>query len=297
MADLSGASLTELQRWFQAAITGGEAVTTEVATVITASARQHPVERLAVYRRGYRLRLLECLRGSFPALCHLLGQDLFDGFADDYLDACPSQSYTLFQLGERFADHLQCTRPDRDRPPAEQETWVDLLVDLACFERAFAEVYHGPGTETGPIVRAADLPADTDPGWLELTLRPAPCLRVVTTRYPVHGYAAAVARGGAPPLPRAQPAVLAVHRRAYTVLVTELTPPADGLLRALIDGETVTGAATTAGIPPATAPSWIRRWVEAGLFTAWAPRSALGHSPAPTPTPDLAAQQSQPSRV
>lgn len=315
MADLSGASLPELQRWFQAAImrpdmsaampedatvnavTGGEAMTTEVATVITASTRQHPAQRLAVYRRGYRLRLLECLRGSFPALCHLLGQDLFDAFADDYLAACPSRSYTLFQLGEHFADHLQRTRPDRDRLPAERETWVDLMVDLARFERVFAEVYHGPGTETSPILRAVDLPADTDPAWPELTLRPAPCLRLATTRYPVHGYAAAVTRGEAPQLPRAQPTVLAVHRRRYTVLVTELSPPADRLLAALLDGETVTSAATTAGIPPTTAQPWIRRWVEAGLFMACAPRPALGHPPAPTPAPNLAAQQSQPSHV
>jgi hypothetical protein len=315
MADMSSASLTELQHWFQAAImrpdmsaampedarvtavTGGEAMTTEVATVITASTRQHPAQRLAVYRRGYRLRLLECLRGSFPALCHLLGQDLFDAFAEDYLAAYPSRSYTLFHLGAHFADHLRRTRPDRDRPPAERETWVDLMVDLARFERVFAEVYHGPGTETSPIPRAVDLPADTDPAWPELTLRPTPCLRLATTRYPVHSYAAAVTRGEAPPPPRAQPSVLAVHRRGYTVLVTELSPPTDQLLAALREGETLTNAATRAAIPPARAQPWIRQWVQAGLFIACAPRPALGPPPAPTPTPTLAAHQSQPSGV
>ncbi len=243
----------------------------DVSTVLAASTRQHPAERLAVYRRGYRLRLLECLRGSFPALCHLLGRDLFDAFADDYLDACPSRSYTLFGVGEHFADHLERTRPDRDQPPAEREAWVDLMVDLARFERVFAEVYHGPGTETGPVLGTADLPADADPAWPRLTLRPAPCLRLVTTRYPVHGYTAAVARGATPELPRAQLAVLAVHRRAYTVVITELTPPGDRLLAALLCGETVAAAATTAGISPAPVQPWIRRWVEAGLFTAYAP--------------------------
>ncbi len=296
MADLPGASLAELQRWFQGAVmnpdvsaavpedaAAGEAMAGEVATVITASTRQHPAERLAVYR----LRLLECLRGSFPALCHLLGRDLFDAFADDYLNACPSRSYTLFRLGERFANHLERTRPDRDRPPAQREPWVDLLIDLARFERIFAEIYHGPGTETGPVLRPADLPADTDPAWPGLTLRPAPCLRLVTTRYPVHAYATAIARGGQPQPPRAQLAVLAVHRRAYAVLVAELTPPAGRLLAALLDGETVAAAATTVGIPPAAAHPWIRGWVEVGLFTACAPaiRPKVIRSRRPLPQP------------
>lgn len=284
MADLSSANLVELQRWFQTAIMSPDlpaaapagtpasaAITVEAATVIAPSARQNPAERLAVYRRGYRLRLLECLRGSFPALCHLLGQNLFDAFADDYLDACPSRSYTLFRAGEAFADHLERTRPDRGQPPAEREAWVDLMVDLARFERVCTEVYHGPGTETGPVLAAADLPAGTDPAWPGLTLRPAPCLRVVTTRYPVHSYAAAVARGATPELPRARVAVLAVHRRAYTVVITELIPPADRLLAALLDGQTVAAAATTAGIPAASVPPWLQRWVEAGLFAAYAP--------------------------
>jgi len=275
VADLSGASLAELQRWFQAAVMTPDrsaAAPADASTVITASTRQYPAERLAVYRRGYRLRLLECLRASFPALCHLLGRDLFDAFADDYLDACPSRSYTLFRVGERFAEHLERTRPDRDQPRAEREAWVDLMVDLARFERVFAEVYHGQGTETGAVLSTADLPVDTDPAWPKLTLRPAPCLRLVTIRYAVHGYAAAIARGATAELPRAQLAVLAVHRRAYTVVITELNPPADRLLAALLSGETVAAAATTAGISPAPVQSWIRGWVEAGLFTACALR-------------------------
>lgn len=251
----------------------------EVAAVITASTRQHPAERLAIYQRGYRLRLLECLRGSFPALCHLLGQELFEAFAEDYLAACPSRSYTLFRVGQRFVDHLERTRPDRDRRVVEREAWVDLVIDLARFERVFTEVYHGPGTETDPVLRAADLPAVTDPTWSGLALRPAPCLRLVTTRYPVHAYAAAVARGGTPELPRAQPTVLAVHRRAYTVLVTELTPPADRLLATLLGGKTVAAAATTANISLGSAHPVIREWVKAGFFVACTPRSRRKSSP------------------
>lgn len=271
----------------------GDLTPGHVATAITASARQQPVERLAIYRRSYRLRLLESLRGAFPALCHVLGRDLFDAFADDYLDACPSRSYTLFQLGERFVDHLERTRPDRGRPPANREAWVDLLIDLARFERLFAEVYHGPGTETGPVLRAADLPADADPAWARLTLSPAPCLRMFTSRYLVHDYVAAITRGELPPMPRAQPAVLAVHRRAYVVIVTELTPPADRLLAALIGGAAVTAAAGTAGIPPGSTHSWIREWADAGLFThvrTLRPRTSAHCSPAPR-------VRSQPRRI
>lgn len=298
MADLSGASLAELQRWFQAAIMSpgtpvaalADLTPGHVATAITASARQQPVERLAIYWRSYRLRLVESLRGAFPALCHLLGRDLFDAFADDYLDACPSRSYTLFHLGERFVDHLERTRPDRGRPSGKREAWVDLLIDLARFERLFAEVYHGPGTETGPVLRAADLPADTDPAWASLTLNPAPCLRLITSSYAVHDYVAAITRGELPPPPQAQPAVLAVHRRAYVVIVTELTPPADRLLAALIGGAAVTAAAATAGIPPGSTHPWIREWADAGLFTAGAHTPTRGHPSPCSPSPRVPSQ-------
>jgi len=56
--------------------------------------------------------------------------------------------------------------------------------------RRFGPAYHGLGTETSPVLHAADLPADTDPAWAGPTLKPAPCLRLLASRYGVHDYVA-----------------------------------------------------------------------------------------------------------
>ncbi|MGH3851299.1 MAG: DNA-binding domain-containing protein, partial [Pseudonocardiaceae bacterium] len=81
---MRGESLSRTQAWLQAAIQE-PARTTSVCDVITASSKLGPDERLAIYQRGYRARLLECMRTHYPVLCHLLGRDLFDAFAMEYL--------------------------------------------------------------------------------------------------------------------------------------------------------------------------------------------------------------------
>ena len=81
---------------------------------LAASERLTGVEGLAIYQRSYYLRILKCMREQFPALCHALGEEVFIDFARQYLQACPSDSYTLYELGKRFPDYLEKTRPDRE---------------------------------------------------------------------------------------------------------------------------------------------------------------------------------------
>ncbi|MER7842489.1 DNA-binding domain-containing protein [Kitasatospora sp. NPDC096077] len=244
-----------------------------VEAVLAPGARLSPGQCLEVYRRGYRLRLLEAMRGLHPALRALLGEELFDDFALEYLDSRPSRSYTLFQLDARFAEFLADHRPDRDRPAAGREAWIDLVIDLARYERAFAEVYDGPGTEGLPV-RSAAPPGPGD------TVRPAPSLRLLTLSAPVHTYAAAVRRGRPTEDPVPRPVVLALHRRDYVVTATELSGPAHRLLTALVDGRTVRAAAAEADLNEATTRHLLHRWTADGWVLA---------DPLP-PTPDLRRQ-------
>lgn len=197
----SPAELTDLQRWFQDAILdphGQRGGDQEAASaVLTGSSRQTVGERLAVYQRGYRLRLLGSLRACFPALHHLLGPEAFDALAREYVEAVPPSSYTLDHAMQGFPVHLAHGRPDAQRPEDERDPWVDLVVDLARFERAFAEVFS--------------------------SCQPAP-LRRLACRHPVQTYAAAVARGREPAPPEARPVLLTLRRRGHTVVVTEMAP-------------------------------------------------------------------------
>ncbi|MEX2980957.1 DNA-binding domain-containing protein [Streptomyces sp. C36] len=202
MADEAPA-LAAVQRWMQAVILDptGE----DPGHTITASSRLSARERLLVHQRGYRLRLLECMRTLHPGSVHLLGRQIFDQFALNYLDAHPSRSPTLAGLSERFAGHLGRTRPDAVAG-AEREAWIDLLIDLIRFERAFTEVLDGPGPENDAS--------------------PAPPARLFRACAPVHTYLAAVHRGDDPAPPEQRPVRLALIRRDFTVVTRELSPGA-----------------------------------------------------------------------
>ena len=56
-------------------------------------------ERLAIYRDGYRARLVECLADDYPAVRHLLGAEAFEAIAHAYVDKHPSRSPNLNAFG------------------------------------------------------------------------------------------------------------------------------------------------------------------------------------------------------
>jgi hypothetical protein len=222
-------------------------------------------ERLALYRRTYRLRLLGCLRDSYPALRHALGRELFDAFALEYLAARPSRSYTLNALGAGWPGYLEATRPDREAPAGEREHWPSFLVDLARLERMFCEVYDAAGAEGRRQPSAPDLP---DGDWPAATVAPLPCLRLLRARSAVGAYMLAVRRGDDPPLPPAGESFVALGRRDYVVTLTELDRAAFMLLGALARGASVARAAHVAALEPSAAWSLLRDWAERGFFSA-----------------------------
>jgi hypothetical protein len=86
-------------------------------------------ERLAIYQRAYRARLIETLHGMFPRLRRAVGVPLFDEFAVAFLEAEPPRGWTLERLAETFPQWLAETKPD--------EPWANRIADLARREGAF----------------------------------------------------------------------------------------------------------------------------------------------------------------
>ncbi|HEX3733474.1 MAG TPA: DNA-binding domain-containing protein [Mycobacteriales bacterium] len=257
--------LVLVQRWMQGAILDPCGASPGARQILTGSGQLSAVERLGIYLRGYRLRLLDSFRGLHPALCQLLGPDLFEQFVFDYLGAYPSRSHTLFDVDNRFVDHLLQTRPDRNLPAEAREGWIDLIIDLAQFERIFVEVLEGVGAEDSDTVCLADLPREPDDAWLDTTLVAVPCLRLLYTRFPVHRYVEDVRKGRDVAVPLARATPLVVSRCDYVVVVSELEPDAYWLLYALVHGESVRTASRFVDIPQ----GWIllRDWVRRGFFT------------------------------
>lgn len=255
--------LAATQRRMHAALTsldaGGPAA--EAGALVHGSPRLSAQQRLELYRRTYHRRLTGCLRDTYPALRHALGDELFDDFALDYLAANPPRGHSLATLGAALPEHLERTRPDHDLPPHRRERWPDLLVDLATLERAFHEVYDGPGVERLTLPSAADVPCDD-----ALTVQLAPCLRVLRARFAVDEYLLAVRRGERPSLPAAQARYVALHRRDWVVALTPLDAAGHALLTRLAAGEPLGAARAAAGCDADDAGERLRGWADRGLL-------------------------------
>lgn len=118
-----------------------------------------PHSRLDIYAQGYWLRLSACLSADYPALQRLLGDALFAFFARRYLDQQPSQSFSLYGLGDRFPDFLH--RSQSTAAKHEGGTALRFPVELARLEQAIASSVRAQGPE-------GDTPAPLEPAQLLL---------------------------------------------------------------------------------------------------------------------------------
>lgn len=80
-------------------------------------------ERLAIYQRAYRTRLIETLHAMFPALIRDLGEPMFNDFALEFIFSEPPRGWTLERLAETFPRWLAATKPD--------EPWAARIVQMA----------------------------------------------------------------------------------------------------------------------------------------------------------------------
>jgi hypothetical protein len=224
----SPAALHAVQQWMQDALVfPRRAGREQTENLLASSARLTGAEGLAVYQRGYFLRIASCMREQFPALCHALGEALFGDFVADYIRAKPPESYTLYDLGRRFPAFLEESRPDRDLSPGERETWIDFMTDLARFERQVFAMFDAPGHEGK---------AFADSATPDCRLRLQPCFALGAYRFPVPAYYHAVRLDRPAPLPAAAESFVALVRTDYVTHTIPLSEPHYLFLKAMADG-------------------------------------------------------------
>jgi hypothetical protein len=272
--------LAALQRWMLAVIThpagarAGDAQA-QLDKLILPSRQQSAAERMAVYSSAYFARLLEVLRELFPCLRFAVGDELFDQFAVQYVEAHPPGSYTLHRLADEFAEFLEATRPRDD-------DWLGFVVDLARLEHAIDQVFDGPGPEltSGPrafrgnelTLASNQLPAkDSRPPGVTLV----PGFRLLTFRFPVSSYFTAWKAGEQPAWPAARQQHVALLRRDYIVRRHELTPIQFDLLSRLAAGQTLDQSLAAIAVQygsiddlAADVECWFTHWSAAGFFLA-----------------------------
>lgn len=263
--------VTELQRWLQERIRQPEAVGADdsVEQVLTASSQLSAGQRLSIYQSAYVARLLECLRAEYPATTALAGEESFAGLVQGYLDAHPSQSYTLGELGAQFPEFLQAVRPPRDEG-ATGPDFADVLIETARIERIYSDVFDGPGPEELPAFDPRQIAPEE---FAAVRLKFFPCVRLLRLPWPLQLLITAVRRGEAWELPAIAETSLVITRREYVVRRFEVTPTAMDLLERLQSGEVV-GAALAGAFAGQeittdtlqTVGQWFAEWAAAPLF-------------------------------
>ena len=211
-------SVTAIQQWMQHILLphGGDNAPgneIQVADVVLDSSRLSAQRHLDIYRHSYTARLRECMRSQFPALAHALGTELFEMFADQYLDIYPSGSYTLNDLGVKFAAFLDETRPDETM--TGEENWPDFMIRLAEFEFSLATLFDA---EIPSIYQYA---TESTPDEL---LKLIPGINLYQHNYPICDYYLSFSRGEKPGLPLPADSYCAVSRQQYRLALQPLRP-------------------------------------------------------------------------
>jgi Putative DNA-binding domain len=245
----------------------------EASAVVKGSCCLSSEDRLDIYARGYLARLLGCLRAEFPALRALVGDQVFDLFAQAYVWARPPDSYSLLDLGAGFADFLDQTRPQPVGPAGSPDA---LPAALARLERARLEARHAPGVETDPAHHPIDpVLVMTTP---DLAVRTPESLQLLRLDFALAEALAAADRGDRPAVPLPADTHYAVARSRYRVCAHVLASWQHAFLQACgtagVNLHTaVASTAQTCELDPAEVWAALFTWlplaVDAGMTTVW----------------------------
>jgi len=233
------------------------------------------LERLEIYNRQYWFRILDSFAEDFPGLHSILGPRAFERLSRAYLLACPSQSFTLRNLGSHLVEWLPQNPRFAGRVP-------DLALDMVRLEWAHIEAFDNPAArvlgpedllELGPEFQAA-----LQPYVRLLHLRyPVDDLRIgVSAESECHGTASNAVEMNRRRLTRSHAArlkaeeiYLAVHRLDSMVYYRRLERDEFHLLTAIqrgaAMGEAIEAALASSDSSPEEISPKLERW-----FAIWA---------------------------
>jgi uncharacterized protein len=228
-----------LQRGFVAAI--GDASRSDVILPALRGDAERMRGRLAVYRGNTRANWLKALRGAYPIVAQLVGDEFFAGLAREYGRAHPSTSGDLNEFGDGLANFVDAFAPAQSLP---------YLPDVARMEWLAHSAYYAANAPVYDLSRLAAL-AEAD--YAALCCVPAPAVAVLASRWPLARIWAAHQTDFAGDIAvdlEAGPDWVLIHRPQFKVVVSALTAGEFAFLRACVRGATLApalAAATAAG--------------------------------------------------
>ena len=249
--------LAELQNRFQRHIVhDDDAVTSD----ITGPDDAYRLERLLIYYRAYRLRLIAALAVDYPALKAFVGEQRFEQVATAYLEARPSMVRNLRWFGDSMSGFL------RNDPRFSGEA---ILAELAEFEWAQGLAFDAPDAAQLGFDELTSVPAEH---WPYLRFVAHPSLQLVASQWNVVAiWHAHRDDESLPPATRhEQGGTIAVWRKDYKTYFRSLDRDEAWLWRTLAAGtafsEACSRLATKMGMDEAEAAQraaqLLRGWVE-----------------------------------
>ena len=150
-------------------------------TVLTSEPLIHPFlctppkgsvdDRVAIYANGFYSRLEEVLAGDYSTLALLMGEKAFSQMCRDYIQAYPSQRYSLHFLGQHLNQFLIDTSPYNKKPS---------LAEMASFE--WAEVQSMIASD-GVVLSVADLQSIPAAQWPDMIFHLHPSCAILTMQW------------------------------------------------------------------------------------------------------------------
>lgn len=188
--------------------------------------------RFSVYRNNVAVSLTEALEVAFPVVRKIVGDEFFRAMAGVYLRAHQPSSPVLSRYGAEMPGFLESFAP---------VAHLGYLPDVARLEIAMRGAYHA--ADARPVEPEA-LQSGVD--LMSARLRLAPPLRVIRSRWPLHGIWRANTEDGAPK-PGREPEDVLITRPGFDPVVGRLDPGGADFIAALAAGEALGTAVVAAG--------------------------------------------------
>jgi hypothetical protein len=246
-----------------------------LCTWIAADSEAAAIERLDVYANMYFFRLLDVLRGDYPNLVKLVGDDAFHNLVTAYLLAHPSDNPSLRWVGRALPSYLASAAE-----ASELRRRFPHAVSLARLEWERGESFDAADA---PVATAADLTDVTPAAWSAMRIRLQPALRLVELDHRVLPLWLALERGEAErPEAPAELARAVVWRRGFRVYHRSVTAAECDCLRAAASGATFAALCENlwphAGDDtPRQAVGLLKTWLDQEMVASFAlPPSAPG---------------------
>jgi hypothetical protein len=230
--------------------------------LVKPNSRLSSLERLEIYNRSYWFRVLEAFGDDFPGVRALLGAKRFERLRRSYLADCPSESFTMRDLGQQLVAWME-------QNPAAAGANYEIALDMAKLEWAEIESFDAAEYER---LSPADVAALAPESVLQLQ----PHLRLVKGGHEVDtllleiresakrhgGVPRAVAQKRTARAKSADPLYFAVHRFELVVHYKRLDAEMFRLVSTLAEGGSVAGAVEFAYSGSTLSPEQCRQHIQ-----------------------------------